>query len=392
MHGFYEAAGNMVSALPTAPAREAATERLMALPNQAWARLMRAAAEGLDALRNSDNLKDLQRVLRTNAAACRSIGPSFAKQLAKLYLDMLNLYKAVSGFINAAVAQGGDGAVQTTAVKAMRSVKKEVLNLVSTFVSRADDPRFVAAHFIPPLLEPVLGDYASCPPVARDPDVLNLMAEVVNKLQGDILPEAPRILEAVFEVTLGMITANFQDYPEHRLAFFRLLEAINGHCFSALFSIPPAHQKLVVDSIVWAFKHTERNIGETGLNILFALLENVAAAGPDIAQPFYAGYFLSLLQDLMYVLTDRLHRAHFKLHAAILRHLCHLVESGAVTTPLWESPFAASSGAKAAYEAKVTAAAAANGGVVPPGALSNQQFVREYVRTLVATSFPNLKA
>lgn len=53
-----------------------------------------------------------------------------------------------------------------------------------------------------------------------------------------------------------------QDFPEHRLKFFRFLKAVNTHCFRTLFEIPPEHQKLVVDSVVWAFKHTERNIGE----------------------------------------------------------------------------------------------------------------------------------
>ncbi len=35
------------------------------------------------------------------------------------------------------------------------------------------------------------------------------------------------------------------------------------YTFNALFNIPAAHQKLVVDSVVWAFRHTERNIAET---------------------------------------------------------------------------------------------------------------------------------
>jgi hypothetical protein len=43
----------------------------------------------------------------------------------------------------------------------------------------------------------------------------------------------------------------------------RSLQAINQHCFPALFNIPAHHQKLVVDAVVWAMKHTERNISDT---------------------------------------------------------------------------------------------------------------------------------
>ena len=61
---------------------------------------------------------------------------------------------------------------------------------------------------------------------------------------------------------------HLQDYPEHRLQFFSLLRAITNHCFDTLFTMSPDQLKLVIDSIVWAFRHTERNIAETGTPIL----------------------------------------------------------------------------------------------------------------------------
>ena len=43
-----------------------------------------------------------------------------------------------------------------------------------------------------------------------------------------------------------------------------------------LFLMSPAQLKLVVDSIVWAFRHTERNVAETGLDLLTDLLRQVS--------------------------------------------------------------------------------------------------------------------
>jgi exportin-1 len=390
VQGFHEAAGCMIAAHPDAVARELLTEQLLSLYNRMWRRLMTEAQESVEHLKNPDVLKEIQRVLRTNAAVCRSVGSSFVKQLASLYMDMLSLYKALSGFLMSIISTGGEVALQSTAAKAMRSVKKELLLLVSTYVSRSDDSRNVAEHFIPPLLEPVLGDYLMCPPSAKEAEVLNLMTEVISKLRSEISSEVPRILRSVFECTLQMITANFQDYPEHRLAFFQLIAAVNRHCFPSLFAIPPLHQKLVVDSVVWAFRHHDRDIGDTGLDILQLLLANVAAAGPEIAQPFYTAYFLTLVQDILVVMSDRLHKAHFKMHATILRHLFHLVEAGGISVPLWDCPAAVAVGAKTAYEAKLQSAALTNGGTVPAGLLTNQQFLREYIRAIIAQSFPNL--
>ena len=198
-----------------------------------------------------------------------------------------------------------------------------------------------------------------------------------------------------------MITANFEDYPEHRMNFFKLVEAINGYCFPAIFQIPPAHQRMLVEAIVWAFRHTARDIGETGLTILEKLIQNVASAASsdptgrmsaELAQPFWLQYFLSVVEVLLGVLTDRLHKAHFKQHATILQQMFSLLERGQVTAPLWDSPSAQANGSAVSFKAKVEAAAAAHGGTPPPGLMTNQQFVREYVRGLLATNFPSLKA
>ena len=46
----------------------------------------------------------------------------------------------------------------------------------------------------------------------------------------------------------------------HRVAFFKLLRVINLNCFDALLKLPPQQFKLIMDSIVWATKHTMRDI------------------------------------------------------------------------------------------------------------------------------------
>lgn len=143
---------------------------------------------------------------------------------------------------------------------------------------------------------------------AYHPQVLSLMTIIINKVTDIITGDVPRILDAVFECTLSMITKNFEDYPEHRANFFHLIRAINAHCFNAFFAIPEQSFKLVLDSVVWAFKHAERNISETGLNILLDLLRNVSA-DESLSNAFYQKYFLTLLQDIFFVLTDSFHKS-----------------------------------------------------------------------------------
>ena len=78
--------------------------------------------------------------------------------------------------------------------------------------------------------------------------------------------------------------------------------------FSAFLSIPPAQFKLVLDSVIWAFKHTMRNVADTGLNILYTMLQNVTQ-DDTAAQSFYSTYYTDILQHIFSVVTDSSHTA-----------------------------------------------------------------------------------
>ena len=134
-----------------------------------------------------------------------------------------------------------------------------------------------------------------------------------------------------------MIAANHEDFPELRLQFFSLLKAINQHSFPSLFAIPQEVRKNVVDAVAFAIKHTERNIAEMGLDILFELLQNVGRH-EHIAQEFYQQFLPQLIQEVLYVMTDRLHKSVIKMHNMLLREMLHLVEMGKVELPPFDPP------------------------------------------------------
>merc|ERR1711868_23393 len=155
----------------------------------------------------------------------------------------------------------------------------------------------------------------------------------VNKLKGNITPQIPKIFDAVFECTLNMINKDFEEFPEHRTNFFLLLQAVNLYCFESFLSIPATQFKLVLDSIIWGFKHAMRNVADTGLNILFQLLQNVNGQ-PEAAQSFYQTYYTDILQHMFSVVTDTSHTAGLTMHATILAYMFALVETDKITAPL----------------------------------------------------------
>ena len=96
---------------------------------------------------------------------------------------MLNLYKVASEIVSNTVATQGMIATKTPSIRGMRTIKKESLRLVETFISKADDLKLMATNFIPPLFAAVLADYKRSIPQARDAEVLSLCAAVVNRLE-----------------------------------------------------------------------------------------------------------------------------------------------------------------------------------------------------------------
>ena len=235
--------------------------------------------------------------------------------------------------ISSAVQQNGEQVLKQPLVASMRTVKKETLKLISAWVGKSTDPKQVCENFVPPLLNAVLGDYNRNHPNARDSEVLSTMTVFINKLENHVTSEVPVIFDAVFECTLEMIKANFQDFPEHRTNFYLLLESINQHCFSALLQIPPDKFKLVMDSIVWAFKHTMRNVADTGLTTVLTLLQNLD--GKDVSQSFYQTYFLNILQHIFSVVTDTMNAAQLSNQSKVLAYMFSLVEQKKISVALY---------------------------------------------------------
>lgn len=140
-----------------------------------------------------------------------------------------------------------------------------------------------------------------------------------------------------------------------------------------------------MDSIIWAIKHTMRDIADTGLNrtrhttfylcaklttplsVCLEVVNNFAnAAEPAITNAFFQQYYLNTVQDIFFVLTDADHKSGFKLQSALLARLYQLVELNIIQSPLFDPA------------------------AVPDANMTNSVFLREYITNLLKTAFPHV--
>jgi exportin-1 len=287
----------------------------------------------------------------------------------------------------------GNIATKMPKVRGLRTIKKEILKLINTYVEKADDLEMIHNNIVPKLLEAVLIDYKNNVPDAREAEVLNVMTTIVNKLHvceqvksvGDEIlvqgllklnltkiqsmmeDQIINIMDSVFECTLDMINKDFSEYPEHRVEFFKLLRTINLRCFPALLRLDARSFKFVIDSCMWASKHDNREVESAGLSMCFELVSNMSDTDPQTCNAFFQTFFTTILQDVFFVVTDSDHKAGFKSQSMLLAKMFWLVDSDKLKGPIYTSPDMA------------------------PAGTPNREFLRNFVGNLLATAFPNLQ-
>jgi exportin-1 len=371
VHTFYEACGYMVAAQGNRNQQERLLSELMAIPNAAWDEIIKQATLDPSILQDADTIKIIGNIMKTNVSACSSVGSYFYPQIGRIYHDMLQMYRATSQLISEAVAREGEIATKMPKVRGLRTIKKEILKLIETYVEKAEDLQAVRAQMVPQLLDTVLVDYNRNVPGARDAEVLKAMTVVITKLSALMEDQVPIIMENVFECTLEMINKDFSEFPEHRVEFFNLLRAINLHCFPALLKLDNRQFKFVIDSCLWASKHDNRDVETAGLNMCLELINNIAEkTDTATSNTFFQQFFVPILQDVFYVLTDPDHKAGFKTQSMLLMRMVYFVHPADNTTPKIQGPIYQPDQAQAGT--------------------SNREFLGNYVASVLQNAFPNL--
>lgn len=366
VHTFYEACGHIISAQPVKATKERLLTDLMALPNMAWRAMIDQAKQDPELLTNNDNVKILVNVLKTNISTCSSLGGGFYTQLGNIYMDMLTLYRAVSEQIAKDLANNPQFQ-NTHRSRVLKSIKKEILNLVGTYMSKADSPEEIVRDIAEPLLNTILEDYRSSSPDIREAEVLHVCEILVSRV-GNLVPDMVfGILGNVFECTLDMLDKSMTEYPDHRVEFFKLLRTINLHSFAALLKLPPEIFSKTIDACLWGAKHDNREVESVGLSLIFEIMTNMAELNDrEMSDKFFQTFFKPIIGDTFYVMTDADHKSGFKIQSQILSKIVDLVESGRIGLPLY------------------------NEGEAPAGT-SNSVYVREFLSNSLMGAFPHVQ-
>lgn len=56
---------------------------------------------------------------------------------------------------------------------------------------------------------------------------------------------------------------------------------------------------MLIDSIIWGYKDTERSIYESSLETMITIIHSVRNCADDFKQPFYQSFFVYILEHTL---------------------------------------------------------------------------------------------
>lgn len=157
-----------------------------------------------------------------------------------------------------------------------------------------------------------------------DSESLDCLAVMIKSGHTDLIP---MVCTEIVEPVFNMINTEFTELPDIRLSFFNLVKAIlsdpgsvNTQTFSVLFKY-----------MFYGLNHPQHEISEMSLNSITAILAAVSE-NPDnsFVTGFYETFYWSIMNELIAVATDGLHKPLFSVLTHALHHMLHLVSSGKI--------------------------------------------------------------
>jgi exportin-1 len=331
----YECLGQMIYSDNGPVENEILVERLMQEPNSFWSSLVTQFTSDPNCLRASDRVKLFNYFLRVNLAVSTYSKHLFNGQMAYLYPNLLKLYTNCSSIITQAVQENPNYGHVTPVVRGVRSIKKDILKLITSYVSTCRNQDEVAATMVPSLFDTVLYDYNNMVNGAKEVEVLKLLCTLTSRLNKRISPHMNTVFNNVFVCTMGMICTDFTDHLDIRLEFYTMIRNIVKHCFDYILTLNPDAFSQVYKSIVWASKHITHDISEIGLLTFSELIEQFQVCPENVRNDFFTMCLYTMLQDVVNLITDRDHKSGFATQCRIMAQILKVVNSNVITIPLF---------------------------------------------------------
>jgi len=158
---------------------------------ESWNEVLSLANKDASSLQDYEVIRTIGFVIKANERVAYALGHPYYTHLCKIFLELLQVYKLYSKNISYVISNNAK--YDVSIFKATKTVRREILNLIATFIKNVEDPDMIINDFLPKLSE-LITDYNDNVPSARDPEVLLLFATLIKKMEEKMNQHIPDIL------------------------------------------------------------------------------------------------------------------------------------------------------------------------------------------------------
>ena len=228
----YEGIGHMISMDSNTVMQEQLISSCLQYVDNDWQNILAMANQNQNQLLLPEVIRSVDFIIKVNTRVAEAVGPMYLVYLNRIFQDLLKMYRLYSQCISQSVKLRQ----QESITKQMKAVRRDILRLIQTYISRQNEMTIFAQQFLP-TLQGLVEDYQLSDPNARDPEVLMLFATMLEKM-GELLQGfLQQILYNLCDSTLEMIRNDLMSFPEFRECLFKLVESIVKHCTEGFFQL-----------------------------------------------------------------------------------------------------------------------------------------------------------
>ncbi|KAL0208195.1 hypothetical protein P9112_010782 [Eukaryota sp. TZLM1-RC] len=356
-----ESYGLIISALPNTKEQQQRLDQFISPFNLVWRNLFhQGQASGGEAFNSMEVVASLNQFVRFNSVLCKNLGPVFSPQMSMIYKDLLSLYRHYSHILATYYSAQGSSVLRSTEVKAVRSLQKSILKLLTHFFETARKDE-LQRDFFSALLPDLLPSYEGSPSEVREPEVLGLLTVAFNRLPGIVSMD---IFKSIVNPTLAMISNDYESWPDLRTAFFTMISAIVDRSLFEVINLGEDQLTLLIQTIIWASKHNISDQSELGLVALRNLVKKISHRN-DFVNSFLSKYFIYIFHEIFAILTDTFHKSTFDKQVEVISNLISALLQSPSSLPIGTEP-------------------------PQPAGMSNVEYFQLWISNVLKSGFPNL--
>jgi len=138
----YEGIAHMISEEKDENNMNIFLEQLMKLTQNEWQFVIETANNDPSSLQEIDTIRKIGFIIKVNERVAFALGLSYVSHLAKIFEQLMQVYKLYSENISVAISNGPQS-YNHSILKATKTVRREILNLIATFIKSSDNPELV---------------------------------------------------------------------------------------------------------------------------------------------------------------------------------------------------------------------------------------------------------